>query len=198
MLEIVCASANAKKVAELREILHSLGVELLPRPSALADTEETALTLVGNAQLKAQAVMEFTGQTALSDDTGLEVDALGGAPGVHTARYAGELATAVENNQKLLNQLRDFPLRDQRSARFRTVICILRPDGRQHIAEGVVEGWIANQMRGQDGFGYDPLFIPRDGDGRTFAEMMAAEKHAISHRGRALRSLFETWPHDFS
>jgi len=198
MLEIVCASANAKKVAELQEILHSLGVELLPRPSALADTEETALTLVGNAQLKAQAVMEFTGQTALSDDTGLEVDALGGAPGVHTARYAGELATAVENNQKLLNQLRDFPLRDQRSARFRTVICLLLPDGRQHIAEGVVEGWIANQMRGQDGFGYDPLFIPRDGDGRTFAEMTAAEKHAISHRGRALRSLFETWPHDFS
>jgi len=198
MLEIVCASANAKKVAELQEILRSLGVELLPRPTALADTEETALTLIGNAQLKAQSVAEFCGQAALSDDTGLEVDALGGAPGVHTARFAGENASAAENNQKLLDQLRDFPLRDQRSARFRTVICVLRPDGKEHIAEGVVEGWIADELRGQDGFGYDPLFIPRDGDGRTFAEMSTEEKHAISHRGRALRALLENWPRDFS
>lgn len=198
MLEVVCASANAKKVAELQEILQSLNVTLLPRPSQLPDVAETASTLIANAELKAAAVMNFTGQAALSDDTGLEVDALDGAPGVHTARYAGEKATAAENNQKLLTALQTSPQSEQRRARFRTVICVMWPDGQTLNAEGVVEGFIASTPRGTDGFGYDPLFIPADGDGRTFAEMNATEKHAISHRGRALRALVDNWPQDRS
>lgn len=184
MLRAVCASANPHKVAEIFDLMGGI-VELLPRPAELADVVEDADTLVGNARLKAIAVCEATGLPALADDTGLEVDALQGAPGVRTARFAGEHATDAENRQKMLTELKGKP----RTCRFRTVALLRFPDGREIIAEGVCEGTIAEQESGERGFGYDPLFIARDGDGRTFAQMSIEEKHTLSHRGRAFRSL---------
>jgi XTP/dITP diphosphohydrolase len=128
------------------------------------------------------------GAAAVADDTGLEVDALGGAPGVYTARFAGEDATYADNVAKMLADLAGVP-EAERGARFRTVALARFPDGSEVLAEGVVEGMISSEARGERGFGYDPLFIPADGDGRTFAQMTADEKHAISHRGRAFRAL---------
>ena len=124
----------------------------------------------------------------LADDTGLEVEALGGAPGVFTARFAGEGATYAENVARVLAEMQGVPP-DQRGARFRTVALVHFPDGRQVAVEGAVAGTIADTARGDGGFGYDPVFIPEEGDGRTFAEMSSEEKHALSHRGRAFRAL---------
>ena len=162
-------------------------VEMVPRPSDVPDVVEDADTLVGNARLKAHAIMAATQMPALADDTGLFVDALNGAPGVHTARYAGASATDADNRAKLLRELSG----KSRSARFVTVALLLYPDGREIVAEGVCEGTIAEFERGARGFGYDPLFIAREGDGRTFAEMTIEEKHELSHRGRAFRALAE-------
>ncbi len=163
-------------------------IEVLARPPEIADVVEDADTLIGNARLKAEAIMAATGEAALADDTGLEVDALGGAPGVHSARYAGIEHDDDRNVAKLLHELADVPGPD-RTARFRTVLVLVAPDGRELITEGVAEGRIATRRSGVDGFGYDPVFVPDDGDGRTFARMTRAEKAAISHRGRALRAL---------
>lgn len=188
---LVCASANPDKVSEINEILASCGVILEPRPATVPDVEEDAETLEGNARLKAVAIATATGSAALADDTGLEVDALNGAPGVRSARYAGEPSDSLANIEKLLNelQLAGATTPQQRRARFRTVVLVRWPDGSETIAEGVVSGVIASALRGNGGFGYDPVFVPDDGDGRTFAEMNSTEKHAISHRGRALRAL---------
>lgn len=185
MLRVVCASANPHKVAEIMELMEGV-VQLDPRPADLPDVEEDADTLVANARLKATAVNEATGLPALADDTGLEVLALGGAPGVRTARYAGEPPNDERNRTKMLDELAGV---SDRSARFRTVALLRFPDGREIVADGVCEGSIAEAERGERGFGYDPLFIARDGDGRTFAEMTMAEKHHLSHRGRAFRAL---------
>ena len=162
-------------------------VEMVPRPSDVPDVVEDADTLVGNARLKAHAIMSAKQIPALADDTGLFVDALDGDPGVHTARYAGASATDADNRAKLLRELSG----KSRSARFVTVALLLYPDGREIVAEGVCEGAIAESERGARGFGYDPLFIAREGDGRTFAEMTIGEKHELSHRGRAFRALAE-------
>ncbi len=186
-LVLVLASANPDKVTEIAAILGD-GVDLRPRPAGLPDVVEDADTLEGNARLKAVAVCEAAGEGAVADDTGLEVDALGGAPGVHTARFAGEDATYADNVAKMLTDLAGVP-EGERGARFRTVALVRFPDGSEVVAEGVVEGTISTEARGDRGFGYDPVFIPADGDGRTFAEMTADEKHAVSHRGRAFRSL---------
>jgi XTP/dITP diphosphohydrolase len=188
-MRLVHASANPDKVAEIAAILGD-AVELGPRPPELGDVVEDADTLEGNARLKAVAVCEAAGLGAVADDTGLEVDALDGAPGVHTARFAGDHATYADNVAKMLRELEGVPERE-RGARFRTVALVHHPDGSEVIAEGVVDGRIATEARGDSGFGYDPLFVPDDGDGRTFAEMTAEEKHAISHRGRAFRALAE-------
>ena len=190
---LVCASANPDKVREIEEILLDCGVALEPRPAEIADVEENADTLEGNARLKASAIAAATGCAALADDTGLEVDALGGEPGVRSARYAGEPSDAEANIEKLLNELRAVGATtvQQRRARFRTVVLVQWPDGTETIATGVVEGHIALVRVGDGGFGYDPVFIPDDGNGRTFAQMGAEEKHAMSHRGRALRTLAE-------
>ena len=188
-MRLVLASANPDKVAEIAAILGD-AVELGPRPGGLADVVEDADTLEGNARLKAVAVCEAAGVGAVADDTGLEVEALGGAPGVHTARFAGEGATYADNVAKMLVELEGVP-EDRRRARFRTVALVRFPDGSEVVAEGVVDGRIATEARGDSGFGYDPVFIPDDGDGRTFAEMTADEKHAVSHRGRAFRALAE-------
>ena len=190
---LVCASANPDKVREIEEILASCGVVLEPRPATVPDVEENAETLEGNARLKAVAIAAATGMGALADDTGLEVDALKGAPGVRSARYAGEPSDSAANIEKLLRELESIGATtpEERRARFRTVILVQWPDDSETIAEGTVSGFIATQQHGNGGFGYDPVFVPDEGDGRTFAEMDAKEKHAISHRGRALRSLAE-------
>jgi XTP/dITP diphosphohydrolase len=186
---LVCASANPDKVAEIAQLLAGL-VDLVPRPDSVPDVVEDADTLVGNARLKASAICDATGAPAVSDDTGLEVDHLGGAPGVWTARFAGEGATYADNRAKMLSVL-DGVAVPGRTARFRTVVMVRWPDGTELVCEGVCEGTIAEAERGARGFGYDPLFIPADGDGRTFAEMTDDEKHAVSHRGRAFRALVE-------
>jgi XTP/dITP diphosphohydrolase len=163
-------------------------VDLVPRPSDLGEVNEDADTLEGNARLKAIAVCIATELPALADDTGLEVDALHGAPGVITARFAGVGATDAQNRQKMLVEL-DGKDATQRTARFRTVALLRFPDGREIVAHGVCEGVIAMKEVGDRGFGYDALFIPADGDGRTFAQMTIEEKHDLSHRGRAFRAL---------
>ena len=187
MLRVACASANPHKVAEIVDLMGGV-VDLLPRPSELAEVVEDADTLEGNARLKANAVCIATGLAALADDTGLEVDALNGAPGVITARFAGEGATDAQNRQKMLVELEGIDV-PQRTARFRTVALLRFPDGREIVAHGVCEGSIAVHEIGDRGFGYDALFIPADGDGRTFAQMTIDEKHELSHRGKAFRAL---------
>ena len=189
MIELVCASANPDKVAEMDQVLAGAAV-LLPRPAGMGDVAEDADTLEGNAILKARAVCEFAGAAALADDTGLEVDALGGAPGVWSARYAGPGASYSDNLARLLDEMRDVPP-PQRTARFRTVVAACFPDGASVVAEGLVEGAITTEPRGTAGFGYDPVFAPTESDGLTFSEMGTAAKNALSHRGRALRTLVE-------
>ncbi|MDQ3468789.1 MAG: RdgB/HAM1 family non-canonical purine NTP pyrophosphatase [Actinomycetota bacterium] len=187
MHTLVCASANPDKVAEIRAILAGHAT-LLPRPADVPDVFEDADTLEGNARLKAQAIAGATGQPAVADDTGLEVTALGGAPGVFTARFAGEDASYADNRAKLLAELADGT---DRRARFRTVAMVVWPDGREIAAVGVCAGTIPTEERGERGFGYDAVFVPDDGDGRTFAEMSEADKHELSHRGRAFRALLD-------
>jgi XTP/dITP diphosphohydrolase len=191
--QLVLASANPDKVAEITAVLHeSLDLELLPRPENAPDVVENGETLHDNARLKARALVVATGLPSVADDTGLEVDALGGAPGVFSARYAGEDVTYADNVAKLLAELEAQPDHGgARTARFRTVALISFPDGSELWADGSVEGTIAGAATGSGGFGYDPVFVPEGGDGRTFAEMTAAEKQAISHRGRAFRALAE-------
>ncbi len=185
MLEIVCATANAHKVTEMESLLGGV-VTLVPRPATLGEVDETAESLEGNALLKARAVSAYTGSVALADDTGLEVVALDGRPGVHSARYAGVTSDDAQNRAKLLV---DLVHATERAAHFRTVLALVYPDGREILVEGVCEGVIALEERGSDGFGYDSVFIPIDGDGRTFAEMGLVAKNAVSHRARAINSL---------
>jgi XTP/dITP diphosphohydrolase len=185
---LVLASANPDKAMEIMAIVATLlpGVELRPRPAALPDVVEDGDTLVDNARLKATAVAEATGEPALADDTGLEVTALDGAPGVYSARFAGERASYAENVAKLLGLLEGG---NDRRARFRTVAMVRWPDGREVTAEGVLDGTIATSPRGEEGFGYDPVFVPDGGGGLTYAEMGPDAKNAVSHRGRALHEL---------
>lgn len=190
-MRLVLASANADKVAEIHELLAAaLGdeLELVPRPDWVGEVDETGEDFLTNARLKAEALVTATGMAAVADDSGLEVDALDGAPGVHSARYAGEGATYADNVAKLLAELSGSK---QRSARFHTVALVRFPDGREVVAEGRVEGAITDVPRGDGGFGYDPIFVPEGGDGRTFGELSAVEKHAVSARGRAFRALAE-------
>ena len=184
-LQLVCASANPDKVAEIAAILDGL-VDLLPRPAHVPEVVEDADTLIGNARLKAAAICTATGLPAVSDDTGLFVDALAGAPGVYAARYAGEDATYADNRRKLLRELGDTR---QRSAQFVSAVVVLWPDGRQLAVEGVCSGTISVTELGDRGFGYDSVFIPDDGDGRSFAEMSDIEKNRLSHRARSLAAL---------
>jgi len=190
-LRLVLASANPDKVKEIVAVLSaSLRVELLPRPGDVPEVVEDADTLLGNARLKARALVVATGMAAVADDTGLDVDALGGAPGVYSARYAGEDATYADNVAKLLSELVALPdSGGARRASFKTVALAAFPDGSEVWAEGVLPGSIAIGARGSNGFGYDPVFVPDGADGRTFAEMRPEEKDAVSHRGRAFRAL---------
>jgi XTP/dITP diphosphohydrolase len=212
-LPVVLATQNADKAREITEIFASVcdaplgaysvdGIAfLLDRPEHLAeavaalpalseppDVEETGATLEENARIKARALADAFGCVAVADDTGLEVDGLGGAPGVYSARFAGADATDADNVAKLLRELKDHT-GSPRSARFATVAMARWPDGREVTARGEVEGEITDAPAGANGFGYDPVFAPVEGEGRTFAEMAPSEKHAISHRGRAFRAL---------
>jgi len=184
---LVCASANPDKVVEIAAILDGV-VELLPRPSDVPDVVEDADTLEGNARLKAAAICAATGMAAVADDTGLEVAALGGAPGVYAARYAGVGCSYADNRQKLLRELSHAT---DRSATFRTCVVVCYPDGSELVVEGECRGLITAGEQGGRGFGYDAVFAPDDADGRTFGEMTDEEKNALSHRGRAFRNLLD-------
>ncbi len=212
-LPFILATQNADKAREIVEIFVTLAdapliaysidgiaflvdtperiassVAALPVLDEAPDVEETGATLEENARIKARALADALGMLAVADDTGLEVDALEGAPGVYSARYAGEHASYSDNVAKLLRELEGtYP--SLRTARFATVAIARRPDGAEVVARGAVEGLIAATPLGDGGFGYDPVFVPIEGDGRSFAEMAPAEKHAVSHRGRAFRNL---------
>ena len=189
MTTFVLATANPHKADEMRAVLTPLGVDLFERPEDVADVEETGDSLEENALLKARALVEATGRAAIADDTGLFVDALDGRPGVRSARYAGEAASYDENVTKLLGELDgvDAP----RVARFVTVIAVAYPDGTAFCVEGELEGVITHARAGDQGFGYDPVFVPDVASGRTLAELTPDEKNELSHRARALRALSE-------
>ncbi len=183
---VVVASKNPDKISEVEAVLEGLGVvEEVVRGLTWADVEETGSTLTENALLKARAVLGATGIASLADDTGLEVLALGGEPGVNTARFAGPDATYADNVEKMLRVMDGI---EDRRARFRTVVALVEPSGREWVAEGSVAGTITLERRGGGGFGYDPVF---EVDGVTLAEMGPEQKNEISHRARALRALAE-------
>ena len=190
MTTFVLATANPDKAREIAAVLtdEAPSLELVARPPEVPDVDEVGETLEDNARIKAVALCAATALPAVADDTGLHVDALGGAPGVHSARYAGEDATYADNVEKLLGELDSLPL-ERRVARFATVAVARWPDGLEVAALGEVEGVITTAARGDGGFGYDPVFVPLEGDGRTFGEMTAQEKQALSHRARAFRTL---------
>lgn len=184
---LLLGTKNRGKVEELHDLLRGIpDLELLTAAARpFADVEETGGTFVANALLKARAVCLETGLPVLAEDAGLEVDVLGGAPGVRSARYSGEPANPVRNNELLLERLRG--VRDRR-ARFVAVAALCLPDGRSFTSSGSLEGAIAESPRGCSGFGYDPLFVP-EGEARTLAEMTLEEKNAISHRRRAIEGM---------
>lgn len=184
-MRLVCASANPGKVAEIARLVPDW-VVLVPRPDDVGDVDETAPTLEGNAIIKAVEIANHTGEWALADDTGLIVDALGGEPGVRSARFAGDDATDADNRALLRARMAGTA---QRSARFRTVLALVHTSGEMHVVSGECEGTVIDGERGTNGFGYDSMFVPSDGDGRTFAEMSPHEKDAVSHRARALGQL---------
>ena len=184
-MEILFATNNAHKLSEVSAVLGDGFRLVTPRDCGITEEiPETQPTIEGNALQKARYLHERTGRDCFADDTGLEVAALGGAPGVHSARYATDGHDFAANNRLLLKNLEGVT---DRRARFRTVIALILND-EWHLFEGIVEGRIVNAERGAEGFGYDPLFLP-DGSDKTFAEMDAAAKNALSHRGRAVRKL---------
>ncbi|TNE84843.1 MAG: RdgB/HAM1 family non-canonical purine NTP pyrophosphatase [Deltaproteobacteria bacterium] len=190
-MKLLFATANAHKAEEVRAILDGTGIELttlLDHPE-LGDAPETGDTFEHNALEKAEYVFAKTGLACIADDSGIEVDALGGKPGVHSKRFSPE-ATAEANNALLLAKLDGVA---ERSARFRCVLAYVGPDGKRTV-DGRCEGRIVTEPRGHEGFGYDPLFVPDEGGGRTMAELSMAEKNAISHRGRAFSRLPEILP----
>lgn len=185
-IRLVLATGNAGKVRELREILSGLDVSLLDGSVVdLPDVEETGLTFAANALLKAHATAVATGLPCVADDSGLVVDALGGEPGIYSARYAGPQRDDQANLERVLDQLSPG---DPRTARFVCAAALVLPDGTEHVVEGAMEGTITSPPRGTNGFGYDPIFQPV-GHSITTAEMSSADKHAISHRGKAFRRL---------
>lgn len=188
MKKLVLATGNSNKVAELKELLKELNLQIatIDDYPGLVMPEEDRPDLAGNAAKKAEAVSAFTGEIALADDSGLEVEALGGRPGVRSARYAGEDGNYEANNRKLLSELEGLPL-ECRRARFACAIAVTVPGDKTYIVEEFCPGLIAESPRGEGGFGYDPLFIYEPA-GLSFAEMPAEDKNKVSHRGRALRS----------
>ena len=189
-MKFIIASNNPHKITELSRILTRLGIEAAsPRELGLSlgEVEETGSTFAENARIKAAHAERLSGLPAIADDSGLSVDVLGGAPGVYSARYAGENASDNERRDKLLGELKDVDA-SRRGAKFVSAICVCFSPGRFLEVEGECRGAIAFEKQGEGGFGYDPLFLC---EGRSFAQMSAAEKDEVSHRGRALRRLEE-------
>lgn len=188
-MKILLATQNLGKVRELRELLVDEEIEVLSLQDILdwEDVEENGVTFADNATLKAREAVRRTGLIALADDSGLEVDALEGAPGVYSARYAGEPKDDERNNDKLLQLLETIP-EEKRTARFRCALVMATPSGEEYLTEGAVEGRILTQRRGLDGFGYDPVFFLPE-FARTMAELTLAEKNKLSHRAQAFRQV---------
>lgn len=192
MKKIVVASGNLHKIEEISAIFEGEDVILVPmREAGFGDEEieETGDTFEENSLIKAKAVMEKLGFDVIADDSGLEVEALDGRPGVYSARYAGENCSYMDNNRKLVKELSDVE-DAMRGAKFVTVITYLFADGEKIVARGEVKGKIGYELKGENGFGYDPLFIV-DGLGKTYAELSAEEKNKLSHRAKALEILRE-------
>jgi len=189
LTKLLVATNNPGKLREYQELLSDLEVELtFPAQEDLTlDVDECGDTFEENARIKARAYAQASGLLTLADDSGLEVDALNGAPGVHSARYAGPDADDTERYRKLLAALADIP-EGRRSARFHCVVALARPDGTVHTADGTCEGEIGFEPRGQHGFGYDPIFVVAEQGGQTMAELPPALKNRISHRSRALEA----------
>jgi XTP/dITP diphosphohydrolase len=184
---VALATKNTGKVREIASILAEAPIELAGPDPLWVPPQEDADTYRENALIKARSLVSSFGGPCLADDSGIEVDALDGAPGPRSARYAGEGAGDEENLHKLLEVVRKTPVR-ARGARYRCVAVLVRPSGEEHVAEATVEGTLITEPRGSGGFGYDPIFVP-EGDGRTMAELTSEEKDAISHRGKAFRAL---------
>jgi len=201
MRALLLATTNHHKLAEYRTIFSDIPFRLLSLHDIQLemDVEETGTTFAENAELKARAYAQASGLLSLADDSGLEIDALGGAPGVYSARFAGKDASYAERFRLILQQLQGLPM-EQRSARFRCSIALAEPTGYCRIVEGVIEGCIAESPRGDHGFGYDPIFLVPE-LGKTTAELPPEEKNCISHRGRAAqqaRILLANWPDPLS
>lgn len=190
-MRLIVASQNRHKVQEIKELTTSLGVEVvgLAELGDFPPVVEDGATFQANAAKKAQETAKLVGEWVLADDSGLEVDALGGAPGVYSARFAGEQADDARNNQLLLEKLVQVPL-EGRGAQFRCVMALASPEGELKFSEGICRGLIGFEPKGEHGFGYDPLFIVPE-LGRTFAELAPEEKNKISHRSRAMQGMRE-------
>ncbi len=190
-MKAVIATRNRGKLKELQNLLSDLDLEIVPLDSFnnIGEIEEDGTTFFDNAMKKARTVAQKTGLMAIADDSGLEVDALNGRPGVFSARYAGKKASDKDNYLKLLQEMKGIP-EERRGAQFRCIIIAFRPDGKWVSAEGVCRGWITFTPKGEQGFGYDPVFMP-EGDSRTMAQLTREEKNKISHRGKALLKLKE-------
>lgn len=190
MDKIILASNNKNKLVELKEKLKKYGIEVVSQKEAGYDieVEETGTTFEENATLKAEAIYEKSKMPVIADDSGLEIDALNGAPGIYSHRFAGENATDEDRINKVLGLMKDVPEKE-RTARFKTDICFIDEKGEKHIFEGVSEGKIGFEKKGTNGFGYDPIFISENG--KTFAELTREQKNEISHRGRATAKFVE-------
>ncbi len=198
MRTLLLATSNPHKLEEFRAIFSDMPLKLLSLNDLQLniEIEETGITFAENAELKARTYAQSSGMLTLADDSGLEIDALGGAPGVQSARYLGRQTSYEERFRRILEQLKGLPM-EQRTARFRCAIALAEPSGNTRIVEGVIEGVIADSPRGKNGFGYDPIFyLPELG--KTFAELAPEHKNRISHRARAAQStrkLLEDWPY---
>jgi XTP/dITP diphosphohydrolase len=198
MRTLLLATSNPHKLEEFRAIFSDMPLKLLSLNDLQLniEVEETGITFAENAELKARTYAQSSGMLTLADDSGLEIDALGGAPGVQSARYLGLQISYEERFRRILEQLKGLPM-EQRTARFRCAIALAEPSGYTRIVEGVIEGVIADSPRGKNGFGYDPIFyLPELG--KTFAELAPEHKNHISHRARAAQSarkLLEDWPY---
>lgn len=192
MQKVILASRNAGKIREISKILSKYDMEVISRDDAgipKFEVEETGITFEENSYIKAKAICDIANVPTIADDSGIVVEALNGEPGVYSARFAGEGCTPLDNNIKLMEMLKDVP-DEERGASFVSVITMLYPDGRKLVARGEVHGHLIREMKGEHGFGYDPLFIP-DGEELTFGEMDGEAKNKISHRAKSLEKLEE-------